>query len=127
MRLPVSSAKRRNVPKPSDGAVDREFRLMKAIEKLEVDVMEFSRDVEGRLDTRIRTLTKLISDADDRIERLRAAGGKPNGSSDDVPELHREVYRLADDGLDNVEIARRVSSTPGEVELIIALRETRGK
>ncbi|MHC4712399.1 MAG: hypothetical protein ACYTAN_03880 [Planctomycetota bacterium] len=111
-----------------EGAQDARVRLRKSMEELQIKLMEFGRDMEGRLDTRIRTLSELIREADERIARLEELkGGKGRTSGDEVPELHREIHRLADEGLDNVEIARRTSSTPGEVELILGLRRQRGE
>jgi len=113
-----------------DEEVDQRQRLRRAIEKLEINLMEFSRDVEGRLDTRIRTLNKLIEDADERIARLeeleknRPPGLSGPGTERRIPQLHREIYDLADSGLDKVEIARRTSIPTGEVELILGLRRS---
>ncbi len=101
-------------------------RLQRAVEKLQVNLMEFSREVEGRLDTRIRTLTQLVSDADERIKKLEELQDKTPARKKEIPELHKDVYRLADEGFDEVEIARRTSTTPGEVGLILGLRRTRG-
>ncbi len=112
----------------TDGAAQGYTRLRKAIEKLHLNLMEFSRDVEARLDTRIRTLGRLIQDADQRIKRLEELSGKASApGAKEPPPLHREVYRLADEGLDKVEIARRTASTPGEVDLILGLRKSRNE
>ncbi|MCS7033983.1 MAG: hypothetical protein NZ561_08300 [Phycisphaerae bacterium] len=43
-------------------------------------------------------------------------------STDSVDPGHAEVYRLADQGLDAAEIARRLHRPRGEIELILALR-----
>ncbi len=111
-----------------EGAKDARVRLRKSMEELQIKLMEFGRDVEGRLDTRIRTLSELIREADERIARLEEMKGVRNrASGDELPQLHREVHRLADEGLDNIEIARRTSTTPGEVELILGLRRQRGE
>lgn len=50
------------------------------------------------------------------VDVLREAG--PSA----VPALHREVYMMADSGLDVTAIARRLSLTKGEVQLILGLR-----
>ena len=36
--------------------------------------------------------------------------------------LHERVYRLSDDGLDAVQIARQTGQPTGQIELILALR-----
>lgn len=122
-RLARSKAPRQN----TDAIDDRQRRLVRAIGKLEISLMEYGRDVEGRLDMRIRTLGRLIQDADQRIQTLNQLGGSGDepGDPEETPHEHREVYDMADQGLDKVEIARRTSMTPGEVELILSLRRTR--
>lgn len=100
-------------------------RLQKAMEELQINVMEFGRDIEARLDTKIRTLEQLIADADERIKRLKELEGQSAHNGGGTPALHKEIYRLADQGTDNIEIARRTGAAPGEVELILGLRKTR--
>lgn len=112
---------------PPERPIEERQRLTKAIRELEVNLMEFGRDIEGRLDTRIHTLQELLKQADQTIARLDELNGEKARRTDKVPPLHREVYQLADDGLDKVEVARRTSMTPGEVELILGLRRTRGE
>lgn len=110
-----------------NGTAGERIKLQKAVEKLQVNLMEFSRDVEGRLDTRIQTLSALIRDADERIKQLEESAGAAPAAQvpDEEPALNREVCRLADSGLDHVEIARQTSITPGEVQLILGLRRSR--
>jgi hypothetical protein len=100
-------------------------RLQKAMEQLQINVMEFGRDVEARLDTKIRTLEQLIRDADERIKRLQELEGPGAPDGGGTQALHREIYLLADQGIDSIEIARRTGAAPGEVELILGLRKTR--
>jgi len=108
------------------GSQERRHNLQRAMEELQINVMEFSRDVEGRLETRMRALERLIHDADDRIKRLEELEGKPAPpDAREVPALHGEIYALADQGFDKIEIARQTDTNPGEVELILALRRSR--
>jgi hypothetical protein len=103
---------------------DNRSRLQRSMEQLQVNIMEFGRDVEARIDTKIATLSRLILDADERIsrlEKLRGHSSRANG----VPPLHAEVYRLADEGLERVEIARQTAMTPGEIDLVLGLRGKR--
>jgi len=100
-------------------------RLQKAMEELQINVMEFGRDIEARLDTKIRTLEQLIADADERIRQLKELERPGASNAESVPALHKEIYRLADEGVDNIEISRRTGAPPGEVELILGLRKTR--
>lgn len=103
---------------------DNRGRLQRAMEQLQVNIMEFGRDVEGRIDTKVATLSRLIQDADERIARLEELKGH-SSRANGVPPLHAEVYRLADEGLDKVEIARRTAMTPGEIDLVLGLRGKR--
>ena len=122
--------RRRAATRMTEGAIsqptmDQRDRLQRAMERLQVNIMEFGRDIEGRLDTKIATLSTLISDADERISELRKLTRHANGHANGVPPLHTEVYHLADEGIGQIEIARRTSITPGEVALILGLREPR--
>ena len=103
---------------------DNHSRLQRSMEQLQVNIMEFGRDVEGRIDTKIATLARLIQDADERIKKLEELKGRSSRASG-VPPLHAEIYRLADEGLDKVEIARQTAMTPGEVDLVLGLRGKR--
>lgn len=114
------------------------------LERVMLELDELSRQIHGRLDTKLARLEAIIRDADQRIERLsrltRAVEGgpaieitldreEPHDPPSTEPEVddsrHAAVYRLADSGLSGLEIAREVGRTRGEVELILALRKTR--
>jgi hypothetical protein len=112
--------------RPTRDALSSRHDLQRAMEELQVNLMEFGRDVEGRIDTRMKALEKLIADADERIEALKQAGCAAPSQAGPSP-AHRLVYDLADQGLDKVEIARRAEMTPGEVELVLGLRRARGE
>ncbi len=66
-----------------------------------------------------------------QAEALRPSGGSGPGADADAESTRRpsarrcqeEIYTLADYGVDALEIARRVGSPVGEVELILGLRE----
>ena len=109
----------------SPDELDNRQQLQRAMEQLQINIMEFGRDIEGRLDTKIATLTRLIADADERIKRLEELKSVYSRDRNHVPLLHKDIYKLADEGLDKVEIARRTSTAPGEVELILSLRKDR--
>lgn len=119
------------------------------IEAFKVDAQDFTRQMAALLDTKAERLEALIADADDRLARLERAAGDhrngapsrpqarpqdrpghadangpasrtPNGSADDP--LHEQIYRLSDDGLDPVQIAKQTGQPTGQIELILALR-----
>ena len=124
------------------------------LEAVMLELDQLSREIHGRLNTKLVRLEALIRDADRRIEMLSRFGqaatapsgvdvtvdddaadvqaevAKPRASSPSPAsgarlDRHELIYRLADRGTPNVEIAREVGKTTGEVELVLALRKTR--
>lgn len=114
------------------------------IEAFKVDAQDFTRQMAALLDTKAERLEALIADADDRLARLERASGDHRTGAHDRPQdrssstgsdpahrsqaaaegdpLHQRVYRLSDDGLDAVQIARQTGRPTGQIELILALR-----
>ncbi|HHN77636.1 MAG TPA: hypothetical protein ENK11_03040 [Phycisphaerales bacterium] len=101
-------------------------------EAFKVEAHEFTRQLAAILDTKAARLEQLIRDADDRLARLAAAERpaptipreSPGARSIEspAPDEHERIYRLADAGMDAVEIARQTGKPTGQVELILALR-----
>ncbi len=85
--------------------------------------------IDGELPDRLEQMIALLAEADAKIEELRrlvrvadeqcALGGRP----DDVTCV--EIDRLARQGLDAVEIARRTGLTVGKIELVLHLQRCR--
>ena len=110
------------------------------MEQAMLQLDQLSRQIHGRLDTKLARLEAVIRDADRRIDALSRLAPAAEGSrrleitldeerprDDRVPEgdvRHSAVYRLADQGLATVDIAEHTGRTTGEVELILALRKT---
>ncbi len=116
------------------------------MQELMVQLQELSRDINAQIDTRFAKLEVSIRAADERInllERLlRAAEGQPtvdtvlSGDDESFPSppaqpqaatlgpQHGRVYDLADGGKNSVQIAQEIGKTPGEIELILSLRES---
>jgi len=120
------------------------------VARWEVQMHETARELSARLDSKLSALQALIADADRAAARLEAALGKsldvgskfgagpPHAGPQPRPatqadagaidgrsssQQHREeIYTLSDYGFDAAEIARRVGSPVGEVELILGLR-----
>lgn len=112
---------------------------------LELD--QLSRQLHGRLDTKLARLEAVIQDADGRIDKLsrlvRRADGEPQleitldreepyeapppEPTQEEGDRHTAVYRLADDGTSPIEIAQHIGRPVGEIDLILALRQTREK
>jgi hypothetical protein len=116
------------------------------MQALLAELQDLARKINAQIDTKFAKLEAAISDADRRIEALqrltRAARSEPaldvtvgdEPSSDGPPPQtgtteegtvaarHAAVYQLADTGKSPVEIAQTLGRTPGEIELILALR-----
>ncbi|HUV38297.1 MAG TPA: hypothetical protein VMY39_01725, partial [Planctomycetota bacterium] len=129
-----------------------EEELRHSMDRLLVELQETSRDINATLDTKMITLNRLIEEADARIDALSTLrGGGPGGGErpdtpqvvpqqpvtpappDDLPDtedvrrrrdLEREIFRLADEGRTELEIARLIDVPRGEVELVLSLRKT---
>ena len=116
------------------------------VEQVMLELDQVSRQIHGRLDTKLARLEAVLCDADERIDKLsrlvqRVEAGPrleitldhegphetPTGRADDADDRHTAVFTLADRGMSSVEIAREIGKPPGEVELILALRTTKAE
>lgn len=128
-------------PREQINAIRSRAESRTQIEAYKVEAHEFTRQLAAILDTKAARLEQLIADADDRLARLGVASqttpppvpppspavlpvGGPRMPSVDppTPDEHERIYRLADAGMDSVEIARQTGKPTGQVELILALR-----
>jgi len=140
---------RTSIRQPRETARDRwnqandRRQTLRDVEDVMVELDQVARQVHGQLDTRFAKLETVIRDADQRIARLERLLNKTEGVSglditleearpDDIEPApvmqsgpHADVYRLADAGMNAVEIAQEIGKTNGEVELILALRKAR--
>ena len=102
---------------------------------------EVSDGIEQRVKSRVEELRELLSQADAAISRLGREGpdlqtGQSDRTdeqpqtdtpaqeipdSDRVAASYREIFHLKAQGLDPIEIARRVQMNVGEVELVLNL------
>lgn len=108
----------------------------------EVQMHETARELSAQLDSKMGALQALIADADRAAARLEAAAAEtspatppskpppsaqPPTGDDSARSPDRcsdeEIYTLSDYGLDAAEIAARIGSPVGEVELILDLRD----
>lgn len=117
---------------PDNSAPSREpelRRLEDEASRLDRDLREFARDMESRLDDRVRELKALIERADETIARLesRVEGDVSSSSQalEDTPDgagsREERVSLLAESGLKTEAIAGRLGLPIGEVELILSL------
>jgi len=99
----------------------------------EVEMHDLARDLMSKLDTKIAMLQRLLIAAEAREKGLLSAVGNssaPAAPQDSaVPQLIKrdrlaEIYRLADEGYASQEIASKLRSALGDVELILSLPRT---
>ncbi|UCC30386.1 MAG: hypothetical protein JSU86_19570 [Phycisphaerales bacterium] len=134
-RLSPTAARRRYAE------LQEEVKVSRNLEQVMLELDQLSRQIHGRIDTKLARLEAVIRDADERIDRLsrliRTTKGESaqeftldregpdeahSAQSDIVDDRHAPIYELADSGKSPVEIARQVGKTTGEVELILALK-----
>ena len=150
MRL-AARKKRQSGPASQSHARDQVAKLKEEhavksdMRELMVELQDLSRNINAQIDTRFAKLEVSIRAADERINLLERLLGAAQGrqtldtlvSGDDetppapqqaqagVPEPpHGRIYDLADGGRDSIQIARETGKTPGEIELILSLRES---
>lgn len=113
-------------------------RAAEGVGSLMADAEELTRRLAAVMDDRAARLESLLTRAEHAAARLEGALGiaQPHGSDPAHAEakpgarsigatddpVNREIYSLADEGLEPVEIARRLEEHVGKVELILALR-----
>lgn len=134
-RLSPTAARRRYAE------LQEEVKASRGLEQVMLELDQLSRQIHGRIDTKLARLEAVIRDADQRIDTLsrliRTMQGESaqeftldrespdearSARSDIVDDRHAPIYELAEGGKSPVEIARRVGKTTGEVELILALK-----
>ena len=122
--------------------LQEDVKASRNLEQVMLELDQLSRQIHGRIDTKLARLEAVIRDADQRIDRLsrliRSTQGESaleitlnredpreahSTQSDIVDDRHAPVYELADSGKSPVEIAREVGKTTGEIELILALKK----
>jgi hypothetical protein len=99
-----------------------------------VELSDMARQVSAQIDTRSARLEALIQDADRRIQTLRHIQGDGPAPAESVDPIYREttqpdpryeqVYSLADQGQSAQDISRALNRPRGEIDLILALRES---
>lgn len=113
-------------------------QLRRDLESLIAELEQLSRKISAEIDTRFAKLEAAMHDADRRIAALhrltqqqegstsrKPAREQPEGAkpaSDRPEDRYALIYELTDVGFSPVEIARDLGRTPGEVELILNLR-----
>lgn len=146
-RRRIRKSQRQKVTDPLplvSSALREQNQAARNLEEVMLELDELSRQIHGRLDTKLVRLEVVIRDADQRIDLLsrllqRTEGlsgtditldqeapsespPPPDGTDD---ARHSDIFSLADAGRSPLEIARETGKTTGEIELILALRKTR--
>ncbi len=110
-----------------------------SIVRWEVQMQELGRDLKAEIDSKMVALGHLVRQADRAAERLEKAlaavqlgdedpnrvdvGPLPDPGVSETTDLRDEVYLLADYGFSANDIASRLSTPIGQIELILRLRE----
>jgi hypothetical protein len=105
----------------NQAAWNRDLRNMLA------ELQDLALRVDRRLNGRMERLSELIDQADRTIHRLEQRcqpGPEALGSHGHRDPACKRVLTLAGQGLDPVEIARRMEMDVGEVQLVLQLQET---
>ena len=113
-------------------------QMRRDLESLIAELEQLSRKISAEIDTRFAKLEAAMHDADRRIAALHRLTLQQQGEplartpqppvegaepvSDRPEDRYALIYELADVGFSPVEIARDLGRTPGEVELILNLR-----
>jgi hypothetical protein len=113
-------------------------QMRRDLESLIAELEQLSRKISAEIDTRFAKLEAAMHDADRRIAALHRLTLQQQGEplprtlqppaertmpiSDRPEDRYALIYELADVGFSPVEIARDLGRTPGEIELILNLR-----
>lgn len=150
----ISQRRRRQESGPSPRLYAREqlARLteQKAVQDETSEVIthleQLAREINAQLDAKLMRMDRCIRDADDRIRRLDritsdlrggasldvtvsgdSADSPPPAANDAGRRDNELVFRLADTGKTARDIAGSIGRPIGEIDLILALRATKGK
>ncbi|MGQ9649329.1 MAG: DUF6115 domain-containing protein [Phycisphaerae bacterium] len=135
-----ASQPKRSTPQrqPEPVSAGSKEQLRRDLESLIAELEQLSRKISAEIDTRFAKLEAAMHDADRRIAALHRLTQQQEGStvgkpareapegakpaSDRPEDRYALIYELTDVGFSPVEIARDLGRTPGEVELILNLR-----
>ncbi len=103
------------------------------INKMELRLHDYARDIEGRIETKLAVLDRLLMEADQKIDQLNALAKSPDTLIQPQPALTEasrldsqdellKIYRLADKGLSLDEISELTQQPASHVRLILKTR-----
>lgn len=118
---------------------EQAHRARDPIDQLMADATELTTQLATQLDAKAAYLERLLDRAEmvaERLERAREAGpaaastphAPPSQISPSLRDgsggdpMQRQIYALADQGLDSLAIAQRLGQPKGQVELVLKLR-----
>ncbi len=103
------------------------------IQKMEVRLHDYGREIEGRMEARLDLLDQLIIDADREIIRLQTAlaetyrkSSSTSGSHEQCDlsaEQHQMLHHLADAGYSAGEIANLIQASVAEISAMLNSRD----
>jgi TolA-binding protein len=110
------------------GLADRQVRACDDIQELMDNLERLAGRIDERIDRRLAQLDNQLSQADARIAEINQKLQQDEESSHPTIRLSQatgsEIARLGKEGLETVEIARRMRMNVGEVELILSLQQS---
>lgn len=98
-----------------------------ALQQSMAEATAHAQRLSAQLDNRSERLEQLLEEAERAIQRLERAKGasrvdEEQAEETDVDPATRQIYALADEGLEPMEIAQRLDQHLGKVQLVLALR-----
>ncbi len=108
------------------------------INNMELRLHDYAREVEGRIETKLVLLDRLLSEFDEKLARAEAVlpqpappdppqqPSPPEAGSLDTCEEQLKIYRLADEGMSIEEIAARTRQPASHVRLVLKMRSDPG-
>ncbi|HEY1923201.1 MAG TPA: hypothetical protein VGG44_10675 [Tepidisphaeraceae bacterium] len=115
---------------PAFASLAQQRSVERQMQNVLVELSEMARQISAQLDTRAGKLEALIREADEKIAAMKSAQASSSiAPQTDAPDSqpppdprHAQVYALADQGRNSMEIAQQLNRPSGEIELILALR-----
>jgi len=118
----LSRRKRKSGPPVDQAAAD--------LNELTGQLDALAKQLDGKVDQALRRLDEALAAVDAKTRQLLSAADAMDGDEQEeraaagqlrAPTRKMEILRLAGEGLDAVEIARRMKMNVGEVELLLGL------
>jgi methyl-accepting chemotaxis protein len=108
-----------------DAIAGADASMRQDVRRLMDELGHLAEQIDLRMDARIQELQEAMDRAETTLQRLGSGGKGPDYRPIRDP-AHGEILRLDGQGLDSIEIARRMEMDVGEVELVLNLNRSGG-